>query len=285
MADHHDDRLDSALDLLRSRPWAGPRTHPLLEKQFMQPVDSRRPNLRLVLGIAGALIGCGAVAAATRPEVRAAIFGRTLAAAVHQVAQAPIAAPAAATAPERPAPAPAPVQARVAEAAPAPSPVAAAPTTEPGAEAAQGYAMVGDFEPALTEHDPSMFLQHAFAAYLERYMAGDEEACQALVDMVDRPPPWHAVVSGLQSGIAAKVHLSLMMAAGTGAGPGIGAGSELVGDHIFMLGGEGTEGGALLFKALMGAGEAAPASGVFEIVVTPQIDFMPQATPVQPPRR
>lgn len=69
MADHHD-ILDSALDRLRSRQWAGPSTNPSLEKLFMHSSKSDRPhNLKLVLGVGAALIGCGAVAAAVRPSL------------------------------------------------------------------------------------------------------------------------------------------------------------------------------------------------------------------------
>ncbi len=188
MADHHDDRLDSALDLLRSRQWAGPATNPVLEKQFMHPIqESRGLNLRIVLGVAGALIGCGAVAAATRPAWRSAIFGPTpqpqkIAAAVVPAPTAP--APAPIVRKTEPAAIAEPVQAADIEAA-APEP-AAQPLAEAAAPEPEVFTAV---EPDQTEFlrtaDPECFYQQALAAYLDRYMAGDVEGCARIARSVD----------------------------------------------------------------------------------------------------
>ena len=200
MADHHDDYLDSALDLLRSRQWAGPATHPVLEKQFMHSnQESRGLNLRIVLGIAGALIGCGAVAAATRPAWRSAIFGAAQPPAPLKIIaagsehQATAAEPAAATDATRTR-----VQTRAqAGAAPepaaAPAPIAAAAMPELQAEPIEGVSEIFEAAAApeperagwLRTADPAWFYEQAFAAYLERYVAGDVQGCAAIACMAD----------------------------------------------------------------------------------------------------
>lgn len=193
MADHHEfsDGVDRALDLLRSRQWAGPATNPLLEQKFMGTHDDgRRVNLRLVLGLAGALIGCGAVAAATRPSWVPAIW-RSEAKVVIAPAARAIEAASVATRSQRP------VVPAVARAEPARvDRSAAVATAMPARPSARQAALVAaapvpaaepDAEPVEIQvaMDPQAEIERAEvqleAALFDRMLQGDEEAGEQLV--------------------------------------------------------------------------------------------------------
>jgi hypothetical protein len=181
MADHHDDRLDSALNLLRSRQWAGPAIHPVLEKQFMQPVhQGRGVNPRLILCIAGALLGCGAVAAATRPVWRSVLVG-----APTRTAAIASSAPLRSVAPKPVAASPRPSSFATQEPAPPPE----APLS-PGTSVHDGTSRIAAATPdegrpvtldeeaeRLRESDPNWFFQKGLQAYLGRCAAGDAQGC------------------------------------------------------------------------------------------------------------
>lgn len=190
MADHHD-IVDSALDLLRSRHWAGPNTNPILENALMQARTPRsRINLRLVLGLGAALIGCGAVAAATRPAWITSLLAQESKAASPTPPAVPVAKPAVVAAAQPPkvehrAP-PAKVPALVA-AAPVPSPapqpaVAAAPalTIEEPVEVINVTGMQLEIA-----HDPASGMIDAF---WDSLLCGDFEACEHLAHMIENPP-------------------------------------------------------------------------------------------------
>jgi hypothetical protein len=160
MADHHDhlggdQRVERALTLLRSRQWAGPNTNPLLERLFMKSIESERRErvrFRLVLGVAGALLGCGAVAAATRPAWRTAVFGPVARALNISESPAPVVAQAPAPADpvaQAPAPARAPQEILTAE----PTQTGGGTSlslADPGAEAPAGTVALGDSDVSFT---------------------------------------------------------------------------------------------------------------------------------------
>lgn len=202
MADHHDggDILDSALDRLRSRQWAGPSTNPSLERLFMRASKSeQRLKFRLILGVGAALMGCGAVAAGVRPAWNA-VFGpqeRAIAKveAPAPVEPAPVAAPAAKPAPvvaKIEAPAPRAVQA----AAPAPAPAApramavAPQAAEPlGAEFELAVVTGVQLDGVATRDRGPVDLDALAWALLDRYMLGDESAGEVLFGLLSGETP------------------------------------------------------------------------------------------------
>jgi hypothetical protein len=195
MADHHDsggDIVDSALALLRSRQWAGPCTNTSIERLLMRASKTdKRVNLRLVLGIGMALLGCGAVAAATRPAWRA-VFQSEPKVAIKQSAPKPTEhASVAAPKPIAVAAKPHVISAPPAVVAAAPPVVQAAPTPEPEMQGAE----VLDFESEIlapTADDLIAEDDRLMAAFYQSLMAGDADCCEAIVGMLNgqqwKPP-------------------------------------------------------------------------------------------------
>lgn len=178
MADHHDDRVESALALLKSRQWAGAATNPRLETMFMRAtMTERKVRFRLVLGV-GALMACGlAAAAATRPAWRAVLLAEEPPA----VRDAILAASPThlAVAPEPPSPLNRiPILSQmVRPAAPAasdgPEPEAAAPPDDGRWFAAEGCGVFEDDDP--------------IGVLVEDFLNGDQEAGALLWELFENP--------------------------------------------------------------------------------------------------
>lgn len=216
MADHHD-IVDSALDLLRSRHWAGPNTNPILENALMQARTPRsRINLRLVLGLGAALIGCGAVAAATRPAWITTFLAQETKAATPPAPVLPVAKPTvvAAAQPPKVERRAAPAKAPVAAAPIAPAPLPTAPASVAVVEEPIETFVVSGMPIELSEHPaPSMI-----DAFFDSLLCGDYEACDHLAQIIANPAQGQWVTGS--SRIALNIEGGPMMFEGI---PGISA--------------------------------------------------------------
>jgi hypothetical protein len=183
------DKLDRALNLLRARTWAGPSTNPVLEKRFMQGTYTRpQLNLRLVLGIAGALVGLGAVAAAARPSWRSAVM-EFIAPASAKFAVAPPQTPPASKPASRPSPKPTLAAIGPATTGTPTFEYRTAPSAQPAPAMLAGIQR-GDLpitaeQAATLDFDSSPVCTHAdmFSSYVRGYMTGDKGARERLLSM------------------------------------------------------------------------------------------------------
>lgn len=235
MADHHDirggDPVDSALDLLRSRQWAGPTTHPSLERLLMRASKTDYNRFRLVLCVGAALLGCGAVAAATRPAWRQMLWSAPPVPVLADVPIVAISTPRAEQTAEPLAAAPQPER-RVAAARPAPvSSPAPAPAGPPAGmrvaspsvqQGGLGEARVANVEivegvPLFEAVQVEGFAlgeggwvvacdqNSAMDAFIESYLAGDTEACMALLEAMDgrgaEPAPQSLMLAQASEGV------------------------------------------------------------------------------------
>lgn len=289
MADHHDmmdrDILDSALDRLRSRQWAGPSTNPSLERLFMRSGKSeQRLKFRLILGVGAALVGCGAVAAGVRPAWNA-VFGPQERVVAKAEAPAPVepakvAAPAAAPAPsiaKIQTPAPRTVQAAAPAAAPAPAaPRAMAvvpqpaepPETEPEPTVVAGLQLDGV---ATWESGPADMDALAWAL-LDQYMLGDESAGEALFSLLSGETPAAGTWIALAPVMVVDGEEMVFEFAATVTGTALSDGEF----EIVLDGQQFPEGESVI---LLETEELAPAAGVIRLQVVPTVQGVPLPKP------